>query len=289
MNRHARRWRAIALGVLTTVAALAAGAAAFVYSGIYDLSATDQHTPAVYWLIELQVRRSVQVRAAQTRTPDLTRPETIENGFRHYDALCVQCHGAPGVAPGAAALGMTPVPKYLTPTAREWSAAEIHWVVRNGLKMSGMPAWKYRMSDEQIWEVVAFVKQRLPALSAQDYRALIARSADAKGAWTSSAPPSTQPTLGSPAAGRRALEQYACATCHAIPDITGATRDVGPPLRGIATRAYIAGVLPNTRENMVRWIMSPQSVSPVTAMPDLRVREGDARDIAAFLATLTEP
>jgi len=91
---------------------------------------------------------------------------------------------------------------------------------------------------------------------------------------------------GDARAGRRAIDQYACATCHVIPGITGATRHAGPPLTGIASRTYLAGVLPNTPHNLVRWIMRPQHTRPITAMPDVRVREKDARDIAAYLETL---
>ena len=82
------------------------------------------------------------------------------------------------------------------------------------------------------------------------------------------------------------MDQYACATCHVIPGITGATRQVGPPLKGMATRSYIAGVLENTGDNMVRWLMFPTRISPPTAMPDLGVTEQDARDMAAYIATL---
>ena len=262
-----------------------AGGAAFVYSGAYDISATDQHTPPVYWLMDIAMRRSVAVRADERATPDLTRAEAIESGFRLYQARCVQCHGGPGVSPDGAALGMTPVPGYLVPTAREWSAAQLHWVVKHGIKMTGMPAWKYRMSDEEIWQVVAFVKERLPYVTPEQYREMAARLSPvpAKPRAETSAGETAQ---GDARAGRRAMDQYACATCHVIPGITGATKQVGPPLEGMASRSYIAGVLENSTGNMVRWLMWPQRVSPITAMPDLEVTEQDARDMAAYLATL---
>ena len=88
------------------------------------------------------------------------------------------------------------------------------------------------------------------------------------------------------ARGKHALEQYACVTCHEIPGVTGATVPVGPSLRQLASRSYIAGALPNTRDNLVRWLRSPQAVKPGSAMPDLGVSERDARDMAAFLTEL---
>ena len=86
--------------------------------------------------------------------------------------------------------------------------------------------------------------------------------------------------------GRQLIPQYGCGACHAIPGIDGAKGQVGPPLNGIADRDYLDGVLSNTPENMVTWIMHPQQIAPGSAMLELGVSERDARDIAAYLYTL---
>ena len=91
---------------------------------------------------------------------------------------------------------------------------------------------------------------------------------------------------GSIARGKLAVASYGCVSCHTIPGIRGADALVGPPLDRIASRTYVAGVLVNTPENLVRWIEGPPQVDPLTAMPDLHVTEADARDIATFLSTL---
>ncbi|WP_139556396.1 c-type cytochrome [Methylotetracoccus oryzae] len=83
-----------------------------------------------------------------------------------------------------------------------------------------------------------------------------------------------------------ALQQYSCASCHHIPGIVGATTRVGPSLGGISRRKYIAGVLPNTPDNMLRWLQDPVAIAPRSAMPNLGVSERDARDIAAYLYRL---
>jgi cytochrome c2 len=93
-------------------------------------------------------------------------------------------------------------------------------------------------------------------------------------------------TGGRPARGRELIRHYGCVSCHTIPGIRGADALVGPPLAGIASRAYIAGVLPNTPETMMLWIRNPQAVDSLTAMPNTGVTAGDARDIAAYLYTL---
>ena len=86
--------------------------------------------------------------------------------------------------------------------------------------------------------------------------------------------------------GEALVAQYGCGSCHTIPGVPGAAADVGPPLQHVARQSYIAGVLPNQPENLVRWIMDPPAIDPRTAMPDLGVSEPEARDIAAFLYTL---
>ncbi len=95
-------------------------------------------------------------------------------------------------------------------------------------------------------------------------------------------------TGGEPAQGQAAIRRYGCSTCHSIPGIEGAHGQVGPSLEGIASRAYLAGKLPNTPENMIKWIREPQEVQPGTAMPELGVTVQDGRDIAAYLYTLRQ-
>lgn len=79
------------------------------------------------------------------------------------------------------------------------------------------------------------------------------------------------------------IETLGCGSCHTIEGIDGADADVGPTLENFADRLYIAGRLPNTPENLIRWLMDPQAVAPGTLMPDLGVGREDARDIAAYL------
>ena len=92
-------------------------------------------------------------------------------------------------------------------------------------------------------------------------------------------------TGGDPRRGEAMFIQYGCGSCHALKNVREATGMVGPPLDGIALRVIIAGHLANNPANMEKWIRDPQHVSPGTAMPDLHVGEGDARDITAFLYT----
>jgi len=93
-------------------------------------------------------------------------------------------------------------------------------------------------------------------------------------------------TGGDPERGAGAIGRYGCGSCHDIPGIRNATGTVGPPLARIARRTYLAGRVANTPQDMMRWIQHPQKLEPGTAMPEMNVTDGDARDIAAYLYTL---
>lgn len=93
-------------------------------------------------------------------------------------------------------------------------------------------------------------------------------------------------TGGDPEQGKLKIRNYGCPACHTIPGITGAEALVGPPLIHWSRRVYIAGEMPNTPDNLMRWIQHPPAIEPKTAMPDMGVTEQDSRDIAAYLYTL---
>jgi cytochrome c1 len=91
---------------------------------------------------------------------------------------------------------------------------------------------------------------------------------------------------GDAAQGREAVGRYGCGSCHVIPGVPGARGAVGPPLTEFARRTHIAGNIPNTPENLIVWLRDPQAVEPGTAMPNMGVSESDARNLAAYLASL---
>jgi cytochrome c2 len=86
--------------------------------------------------------------------------------------------------------------------------------------------------------------------------------------------------------GRELIHSYGCGACHTIPEVHNAHGKVGPPLTSFAQRSFIAGELPNTPENLTRWLINPKAVEPKTAMPKLGLQPQEARDVAAFLYTL---
>jgi cytochrome c2 len=95
-----------------------------------------------------------------------------------------------------------------------------------------------------------------------------------------------QMTHGNAERGKAAIQRYGCDGCHEIEGLPVAAGQVGPPLAGIASRAEIAGTLPNLPSQMVLWLRYPQRVLPGNGMPQMSVTEADARDLAAYLYTL---
>ena len=271
--------------VLLTLIALAFGGAVVgvvvLYAGFYNVAATHQHLRPTYWLLKIGLRESIERHSRAIAVPPLTDPALAQRGLELYREHCLQCHGAPGVAPEPFALGLTPLPTNLADAAREFSAAQLYWVVKNGIKMTAMPAWEFRFSDEELWSVVAFMRE-LPLISPEQYAARSERTAVAANTQQGNAAPGA----GDAVRGKMALRQYGCTTCHRIPDVVGDHAPVGPPLDRIATREYLAGVIPNTPQNMVRWLRAPQEIAPRSAMPDLGVTERDALDMTAYLYRL---
>jgi mono/diheme cytochrome c family protein len=268
--------------VLTLLAAAGLGAAAgyIVFrAGWYDIGASKPHLQAVYSVLEGGMRHSVKHHAKEVATPRLDAPAQVLRGAVLYAEHCAQCHGGPGTAPGAHGMSMQPVPGPLVDAYGRWKPRELYWITRHGIKMSGMPAWEARLDEADTWAVVAFLV-RLPALDAQAYKTMtVAQEAPKYSAGIASAPV----IAGDAHRGKRILAQYACQSCHRIPGVTGSEVDVGRPLDGLVKRRVIVGMLPNTQDNLIRWIRNPQAIDPDAAMPNMGVSERDALDISAYL------
>jgi mono/diheme cytochrome c family protein len=156
------------------------GALAFIYSGVYDIAATDPHLGLVRWVLNTTQVRAVEEHAEEAPEPPPVDPAMLQHGFRHYREMCVVCHGAPGVERGEFGQGMNPTPPDLAEMAERYSARELFWITKHGLKMAGMPAFGPTHSDEEIWGIVAFVQQ-LPEMSPQEYQRWIQRYGGGRG------------------------------------------------------------------------------------------------------------
>ena len=164
-----QRWLVVVASIL---AAIIAAAALAIYSGAYNVAADIPHTRPVYWLLEIARERSIEVRAKDIAVPsNLSDAKRIESGAGQYAEMCAGCHLAPGMRRTEIARGLYPRAPELRRRAHS-DPAEDFWVVKHGIKMTGMPAWGVTHSDELLWDVVAFL-QTLPELTAEQYQALV--------------------------------------------------------------------------------------------------------------------
>ncbi len=153
------------------VLALLVGAV-FASLGVYNIGADAPHWGIMRGIIGYVVDRSVDARADEVTVPkSLNDPKSIADGASDYDAMCTACHLAPGMEDNEMRPGLYPKPPRLAafPAA---PPAEQFWIVKHGIKMSAMPAWGVTHTDEEIWNIVAFL-QKLPKLTPAQYHALV--------------------------------------------------------------------------------------------------------------------
>ena len=169
--RVARR-RLIAAFAAGGLLAVIVAASLVIYMGAYNFAADIPHTQPVYWLLETARERSIAVRAADVVVPgDLADPKRIASGAGQYADMCSSCHLAPGMKRTEISRGLYPRAPELRRRSHS-TPAEDFWVVKHGVKMTGMPAWGVTHSDELLWDVVAFLR-KLPELTAEQYQVLV--------------------------------------------------------------------------------------------------------------------
>lgn len=161
----------------------------FVYSGIYPMGADRPHNDFTYWVLETLRERSIAHASKDIEVPDnLNTADRLLAGGADYNDMCAGCHMKPGQVDSDLSIGLYPAPPSLTQTHDESTDETAHgthgnkeeqarrrfWIIKHGIKASGMPAWGFGHDDMRIWNMVAFL-ERLPTLSEEQYQILTAR------------------------------------------------------------------------------------------------------------------
>ena len=162
-------WAFVAGGAAACVLAGIFGMAVVEF-GLYDVAAARQHIDVVSWALHKTFKQSVARSASGKPEPQFSQSQVI-SGFRQYQADCMMCHGGPGVARAAWVKGLEPTPPYLLDAGNRWTAAELNYILQEGIKMSAMPSWGETRSKEQVWELVAFLKA-FPGISPAQFAEL---------------------------------------------------------------------------------------------------------------------
>ena len=144
-----------------------------VYSGLFNIAADEPHWRLTHWVIETLRERSIESRSGDIKVAaNLDDPKLIADGAGEYAEMCTGCHLAPGKEDTEMRTGLYPKPPNLAEQGANRSAEQQFWIVKHGLKMTGMPAWGLTHDDERIWSMVAFVR-KLPGLTPAAYQELI--------------------------------------------------------------------------------------------------------------------
>jgi mono/diheme cytochrome c family protein len=140
-------------------------------SGLPDISAANEHNKLTLWVLNETMERSVKRHAKDITAPSLNDQVMIQKGFGHYDAMCATCHGAPGVSRSEIGRGLYPRPPSLAAVLDEWTPEQLFWITKNGVKLTGMPAFGKTHTDDELWAIIAFV-EKLPDIEPDDYLAM---------------------------------------------------------------------------------------------------------------------
>ena len=140
----------------------------FLYSGIYNIGATSPHNKLTLWMINTLKDNSIEHHSKGIVVPNLNDSSMVKLGFTHYREMCVGCHAGPGLSRDEVGQGLYPRAPILARSAKELSPAQLFWITKNGIKMTGMPAFGKTHSDEKIWAIVSFL-EKLPGMSNEQY------------------------------------------------------------------------------------------------------------------------
>lgn len=155
------------------------GSALYIWSGSYNIAATDPHFEFVHRGLATIRDRSIEVRAGKIEAHRLESAAVLE-GFRPYHGLCSPCHSAPGQEASPIRQGLNPEPPKLdSEGVQRRSNEELFWIVKYGMKMTGMPAFGPTHQDMELWQLVGFVR-RLPQIKAEEYQMMVKTVGDAQ-------------------------------------------------------------------------------------------------------------
>ncbi|HEY5811862.1 MAG TPA: cytochrome c, partial [Terrimicrobiaceae bacterium] len=143
-----------------------------VVSGLVPIAASSGHWPITEWFLKFAMNRSVSTHSLGIHTPPLNDPDLVVKGGAYYEIGCRPCHGSPGLAQPRIASRMVPPPPDLVRRAGELEARELFYIVKHGVKFTGMPAWPSLQRDDEVWAVVAFLKT-LAHLDKEAYQQLV--------------------------------------------------------------------------------------------------------------------
>jgi mono/diheme cytochrome c family protein len=156
-------------GLICALIALGIASVTYVYSGLFDVAASSSHNALERWVLDTTMKQSVVGGARSVGDPPTFRYEMLKDGFEHYDEMCTVCHGGPGIERSEIGKGLNPQAPDLAEAVKAWTPRQLFWIIKNGVKMTGMPSFGATHNDHEVWSIVAFV-EKLPQISPEQYQ-----------------------------------------------------------------------------------------------------------------------
>jgi cytochrome c553 len=257
------------------VAAFAIAGLAVAASGVIPVRASAGHWAVTEWLVHFAKERSVVTHSIFIEAPPLDDWAGRVRGAAHYDRGCSPCHGSVGGRTPRVPEAMLPPPPYLPPLVTRWSPEQLFYIVKHGLKLTGMPAWPATGRDDEVWDVVAFL-QTLPRLDTESYRQLARGTSGHVGGGNDDLPP-----LRYAAAEDRSTPDVVraiCAPCHGL---DGGGRGGAFPVLAAQKADYMALALRAYRDSRRHsGVMEPVAVG---------LSESEAAGAVGYYAALPRP
>lgn len=240
-------------------------------SGIIPIKASSGHWAVTAWLLHFAMQRSVATHSLGLHAPTREEPWLALKGAGHYETGCRPCHGSPEFPHPRIPQQMTPHPPYLPPRVNDWEREELFYIVKHGVKFTGMPAWPSQQRDDEVWAIVAFLR-RLPGIDAGAYRKLVYGQVSER---LERAP------IGAPGSTEELREAVteSCARCHGI-DGLGRGTGAFPKLAGQRPHYLYAALEAYANGSRHSGIMEPIAAA---LSPEVR------RQLASYYGALRPP
>jgi cytochrome c553 len=279
--------------IAVLLAMLVVGGMLAVVSGLIPIKASSGHWRITAWILHFTMRRSVATHTLGLQVPGLDDPRLVLQGAGHYETGCRPCHGSPDLPQPRIPQHMTPHPPYLPPRISTWQPDELFYIVKHGVKFTGMPAWPSQQRDDEVWAMVAFLLI-LPDLSTEAYRRLVY----GENPGTSADVP-LQGLLGPQQTPQTVIEN--CARCHGV-DGRGRGQGAFPRLAGqhptylyAALQAYAHGkrqsgimapvaaaLSSDEMRELAFYYASQPAVTPALPLPDTTLAIERGKTIARY-------
>lgn len=163
------------LTIILTLVVLVVAFLLYILSGTFNASQMSPHKAITQWIIDKTMQHSIEKRLKGIKVPALTDTTMIAEGLSHYNEMCVICHGGPGIEPSEMTKGLYPEPPRLY-KADMPRPEEAFWIIKNGIKMTSMPAFAPTHSDDKIWAITAFMLNKMNSMSPTDYQEWMKRN-----------------------------------------------------------------------------------------------------------------